>query len=358
MPDETPNHSTPSTPTSTQEANFPASSDAEIANLLSYEAPPTVPSGVKKEETPAQNPSASTPASVEQKPTEVKSSEDESPLDRIAKRQPRKFDGLDEKEQKLFSQMSNEAYNDIYPKWIKMKELGDLDKLSSEREQSKKQLEELSKSRFYDHPEAYTLAQDYREISTIASTINQHVQFYEHQLGLAEEGKPIRMITRDAKGNFVAGPEQPVTPQLKAQLQSTLTRLAIDSRDAAAELEKIKSSYTNSFKDYEKGLDATFTNLFGKHADKLKDNAEKQLKTFPPHLQHRKEGQLLAYAMAAMRHVLDFKQQEAQAAHVNKLQKEVSSSAGPTSDSITQPAGVRPSTNVDSEYKQFMHKYA
>lgn len=349
MSDE--NTNTPSTPTSTSEAAFESATDAEISNLLSYDVPKMAASTPeKKEETSTQ-----TPPTV---PTQPKEEDNLSPLDKVAQRQPRKFDGLDEREQKLFKAMSNEAYETLYPKYLKMKELGDLDALSKEREASKKQIEELSKSRFYDHPEAFTLAQDYREISGIATTIQQHQQFYEHQLGLAEEGKPIRMIVRDDKGKFVAGPEQPVTPQLKAHIQSTLTRLAIDARDAAGELDKIKSTYTNSFKDYEKGLDGVFQNLFGKHTDKLKEVAEKNLKTFPAHLQTRKEGQILAYAMAAMKHIIDYKNAEAKAAGVDKLKKEIASSAGPTSDSITQPNGAKPTVNTEAEYKQFLSKFA
>lgn len=355
MPDET----APSMPTSTTEANFNPATDTEIANLLSYEATaPKTPSNPTPTPASNQTPTSTQPEQKTEAPVEQKTeNENESPLDKIARTKTvRDLTDIPPEHQKLFRAMSNEAFEYFMPLYKKLQGF-DIDKVKAEQEQYRTQVEELSKSRFYDHPDAYTLSEDYQSLSNVMNTINQHQHFYEQQLAAAEEGKPVSFIQRNEKGVFVVGPPQQVTPQVKAQLQQQLIRLATDAQRGEVELGQLRKSYVESYKGYEKSLSGIFDQLFGKHKDTLKTVAEKQLQTFPPHLRNRQEGQLLAYAMAAMQHVLAFKKVEQTKAAGEKIGREVAAAAGPTSDKLTTSSGVV-ADSTDAGYKQFLAKFA
>jgi len=356
MPDET-------APTSTQEANFNPATDTEIANLLSYEPPPSKPasnptqtSTSASNQTPASNQTIQPPAKQEEKVEQTIEQENESPLDKIARAKTvRDLSDIPPEHQKLFRAMSNEAFDYFKPLYMKLQGL-DIDKVKEEQEQYKKQVDELSKSRFYDHPDAYTLSEDYQALNNAMSVINQHQTFYERQLAAAEEGKPVSFIERDSKGTFIVGQPVQVTPQVKAQLQQQLIRLATDAQRGEIELGQLRKSYAESYKGYENSLSGIFNQLFGKHKDTLKSAAEKQIQSFPPHLRNRQEGQLLAYAMAAMQHVLAFKKAEQTKAAGEKIGREVSSTAGPTADKLNTSSGVIADSS-DAGYKQFLTKF-
>lgn len=341
MPNETPS----------VESTLPAASDADIAALLSYDAPAPAKTETT---TPAPTSPPPNPTRLADPAPDAKPSEEDalSVVDKaLTTKKPRDYDGFDEREKGLLSKMANESYEFFAPLLRKVKGLGDLDKISQERELTSKQIAELQKARYYDHPEAYTLAEDYKEVANIRDVISQHLNFYADQLTKAESNQPVQFITKDPQGKFVLTEAIAPTPQLKTEITRRLQKLHTDSAEVERELGSLSQKYKQSFAENEKTVRTVIDQLFGKHREILKPAAEKELARFPTHLRHRPEYEGIAYALAAMKHIITSKRAEDQTAQAAALNKNVAKVAGLTSDKIATGAVGKPGVYDDKEYQ-------
>lgn len=117
---------------------------------------------------------------------------------------PRKFDGVEDSDIPLFRQMSNAAYEKMYPLYLSHKE--------SEKKLAEKDAE-LTKVRstsvsdlppsYYSHPNAYVLNPKYQKAAYDASMADKIVDHWTEQLVNIRNGKPWVDLDIGKEGNFI-----------------------------------------------------------------------------------------------------------------------------------------------------------
>ena len=173
----------------------------------------------------------------------------------------RVFDGLSEEEIPLFKQMSQQAYDHLYPKYL----------ASREQEARIKELEEKANAadsrRWYEEPDAYTLHPEYRELQDHSNNLEIEERFWTEQLANIEDGKPFYTLERergpDGKYVYKYGQEQQPSATAKATIISNLAALTQHKISASGKLKELQTAFAGKHKSFNDSLSKINKTVFG-----------------------------------------------------------------------------------------------
>ena len=173
----------------------------------------------------------------------------------------RVFDGLGEEEIPLFKQMSQQAYDYLYPKYL----------ASREQEARIKELEEKANAadsrRWYEEPDAYTLHPEYRELQDHSNNLGIEERFWTEQLANIEENKPFYTLERergpDGKYVYKYGSEQQPSATAKATIISNLAALTQHKISASGKLKSLQADFAGKHKSFNDSLGKINKTVFG-----------------------------------------------------------------------------------------------
>ncbi len=159
------------------------------------------------------------------------------PADRI-------FDGLAEDEKPLFKQMSNDAYNKLYPEILGLR----------------KQSQNASA---YNNPESYKLTPQYSEALSNYSQLDTYVKHLESQL-LRPDNKLIPLTT-DVNNNVVAGAEIEVSEADRAVVRQNILQLQQEQNQHLIEVEGLQKTFQDQHSNRKDQI-TSLLSKFGSHA--------------------------------------------------------------------------------------------
>jgi hypothetical protein len=181
----------------------------------------------------------------------------------------RKFEGLTEDEVSIFKNMSQEAYEKLYPMYLDSKKSAD----------RIKELEETSKSlenrRWYEEENAYQLHPDFKSAQKLSDNLDTEEEFWQNQLTAVEKGEKWYKLSTNDKGEYLYGEIQEPSPEAKSQIINNLTKVAQYKTHAASKIEDIKSTFSDRYKKFNQGLTEVDKEIFGN----LKFDSDPAIKT-------------------------------------------------------------------------------
>ena len=266
----------------------------------------------------------------------------------------RDYSGLDPDEVRLFKAMSNEAYAKLLPIYKASKNppqpSEDLMKLQEELEQARK-------SRWYDHEQAYTLSPEYSAAKANLDDLSFEERYWEQQLALAEEGKPVQLLTKkNPDGTYTAGEEQEPSPQIKAQLIAALTRASQYKHTVMEKVNSLQESYSSNWKSLQAGLEKVDKDAFGsldmQHPG-VKSEYSNWINRFPVEARNNLQTQMLAKSMVVIQGLIQQLNQKNVTGAVKSATTNTAKAAGPGSSNRISPSA--PSTqDEDARWKQLL----
>jgi hypothetical protein len=132
---------------------------------------------------------------------------------------PRVFDGLEESEKSYFERMSNDAYDYLYPRHIKAKQL------QADHDKYKAELDKASKATLaLDHENGWQLDPTVNTLYKQASQASQLADFYKQQLINVKSNQPYKTIIPDGKGGFTLSGDLQPSPQAEVELLSNINQ--------------------------------------------------------------------------------------------------------------------------------------
>jgi hypothetical protein len=283
----------------------------------------------------------------------------QQPQQNLAQQQPEKFqrsyEGLNQQEAKIFSDMSTSAYKQLYPIYLESKQW------KAKEEAFQKQLAEAQQTTSYDQEGAWQLSPDYKNLSQSAARLNFETQFCQAQLENLESGQDIVWITSyDQNGN----PQytQPFKPTSKdrAMILGTLAKANQMSMDANNKLQQFEGSYKEKHTGYIQGLQSVRSQLFqGIDLQKLETAAKSKLEQFPSHVRSKPEVKLLAESMVIFDGMQRMIQDLQSQLGGRQVQQRTATNAGPSGQTI-QTGGKTTETVGDfiSRVKKMKEQHA
>jgi len=145
-----------------------------------------------------------------------------SPTTEPLKPDQRNFEGLAEEEKVLFKQMSNDAYNKLYPEILQLRQ-------------------QAQNATVYNNPESYKLTPEYNQAVDEFSRLDTYTQHLEGQL-MRPDNRFVP-INQDANGNPVAGAEVEITEQDRMQVRQTIEQLKNQQNQYLTSVDNIKSQF-------------------------------------------------------------------------------------------------------------------
>lgn len=248
----------------------------------------------------------------------------------------RKFDGLEEHEKQMFDRMSTEAYNYLYPKYLKQKET---EQKLAELQTQNSQLKEVS---FYDQDGAWRITPEYSTYEKAVNQLNGETAFWTEQLANIEAGnKCTALIGYDDKGNPQFMHDLEPTPQIRAQFSAALNKSLVLANDYQNKLAQYENGFKEKHTSYLGQLKEVRNKIFaGADLTKLEKAAQEKLKIFPQFTHQRPEVKMLAESLVVVDGLLSIIKQLKNTNATNGVKHATAISAGPTSDRITAGGGT------------------
>lgn len=199
-----------------------------------------------------------TPQATQTPPSPQKRTLQEIQAHRSAQAKARVFDGLEEDEVPIFKEMSQRAYEKLYPAYLAQKQS------EAKIAELSKAAEEAGNRRWYEEDGAYQLHPEYKEISQYVENLETEEAFWQEQLAKVEAGQKFNLLVRDPKTNqYIVGDIQEPGPQGKALIISNISKLAQFKSNAAAERDRLQNTFASRYKSYNEGLKTVDKEMFG-----------------------------------------------------------------------------------------------
>lgn len=212
-------------------------------------------------------------------------------------RKPRDYTGLDEKERKIFANMSREAYEDLYPKYLEYKDLAPhKDKIPKITELEKARDEALAQ-RWFDHPNAFQLDERY---SKAQDQINQVSGIYDHfarQLDAVNAGAKEVVMLDIVNGKFVQV-KQPVDASTQRRLIEEMSAAKSEQTKLEASLAEVKNDHNRVYGSHRQNVEKLTDQLVGKYKSILEKPANEELAKFPAYFRKDPVAPLVANLIA------------------------------------------------------------
>jgi hypothetical protein len=214
----------------------------------------------------------------------------------------------DDEEKEIFSNMSNKAYDKLYPEWQKIKKgeyvsKAEIEKLKREMDEAKNRA--VQSVRWDDHPKAYQLSDEYEDIADSQALYRDIMEHYQHSLARVEANQPFFRIIPDKEKKYVIDQKQqiPPGPEAKAYIIAQLQQFGGLQAQADAKLEQLKQSSSQQFGQVKEAMERADKEIFGPVAANPHFEAawKKELEIFPPALRNTLQYQLLAKASVVIR---------------------------------------------------------
>lgn len=203
-------------------------------------------------------PDRQAPQATQTPPSPQKRTLQEIQAHRSAQAKARVFDGLEEDEVPIFKEMSQRAYEKLYPAYLAQKQS------EAKIAELSKAAEEAGNRRWYEEDGAYQLHPEYKEISQYVENLETEEAFWQEQLAKAEAGQKFNLLVRDPKTNqYIVGDIQEPGPQGKALIISNISKLAQFKSNAAAERDRLQNTFASRYKSYNEGLKTVDKEMFG-----------------------------------------------------------------------------------------------
>ena len=203
-------------------------------------------------------PDRQAPQATQTPPSPQKRTLQEIQAHRSAQAKARVFDGLEEDEVPIFKEMSQRAYEKLYPAYLAQKQS------EAKIAELSKAAEEAGNRRWYEEDGAYQLHPEYKEISQYVENLETEEAFWQEQLAKAEAGQKFNLLVRDPKTNqYIVGDVQEPDPQGKALIISNISKLAQFKSNAASERDRLQNTFASRYKSYNEGLKTVDKEMFG-----------------------------------------------------------------------------------------------
>lgn len=257
----------------------------------------------------------------------------------------------DEEEKRYFRDMSNEAYNKLYPIWSQHKNGEFVPK--SEHEKRLKEAEErasqVKSERWYDHPKAYLLSEDYGQAQHNAAIYRDIVDHYRTALANVTNGRGFYRIVPDANEKFIIDTRQeiPASPQAHAFITAELSRFYHEQMNADQQLKQFETGFGQRFNPIKQALDKVESTTFERYekAPGFERAWKGELSMFPRELQGLPEYRLLAKASVILK-ALELKRgNNKQLAAQNATRPDTSQGGGAVSDAAAALAKLNEMTD-------------
>ena len=275
---------------------------------------------------------------------------DEAPVVPAPVKLARKFDGLEEPEVKMFKNMSNEAYNYLYPLLLEHK------KLKPSYEDTQKKLEEARAVHFFEQEGAWKLTPQYSELSQHAQRLSAETAHWKQQLIAAEAGEQVRMLYQDPETNKIyLGDPEDVTPAHKSEIISALQRASTLQAKYSSDLASFEQGFKQKHTGYISRLKDLRAQVFqGADMEKLTKAAKTKLSMFPDYMQGRLETQLLAESLVLIDGLTSMIRNLQSGKRTTDIKAKTATNSGPTAQSAQSGAAGtgKKVSNIIDEWKQ------
>lgn len=270
-------------------------------------------------------------------------------------RKPRDYTGLDDREKKIFANMSREAYDDLYPKYLEYKDLAPhkdkipkITELENERDEARAQ-------RWYDHPNAFQLDDRYAKAQ---GEIQQVAGIYDHfakQLDAVNAGAK-EVVMLDVQNGRLVQVKQPVDASTQRRLIEEMNAARNEQTKLEASLSEVKNDHNRIYGSHRQNVEKLTDQLVGKYKTILEKPAAEELAKFPAYFRKEPVAPLVANLIALV--TLTGKALEKQLAQ--KPARDANAAAAqlapPSRDATPAPVtGVKPKYSA-TEFKQLQEQ--
>lgn len=244
-------------------------------------------------------PSGHAPQAAQNAPPPQKRTLQEIQAHRSAQAKARVFDGLEGDEVSIFKEMSQRAYEKLYPAYLAQKQA------ENKIAELTKAAEEAGQRRWYEEDGAYQLHPEYKAVSQYVEDLETEEAFWQEQLARAEAGQKFNLLERDrATGQYVRGEVQDPSPQGKAVIIANIAKLGQFKANATAEREQLQATFANRYKSFNKGMEAVDKEMFGgldlAKNDPVRKDYEAALAKMPTEFRGQLVYQMLAKSAAVI----------------------------------------------------------
>lgn len=183
----------------------------------------------------------------------------------------RDYSGFNANQIKVLKRLDNGRFTAVSQEWRA------LQSAASKSIELAQQLEEQRKiaegkgipDSWYQHPEAYTLTPEFRQVSTQYSQYDQMERHYTDQIAAIQDGKPWVAVTGvDANGNLQFSQPQQATPQAFALVNQALMQATTYKSQLQGKVEQLASNFQTTHKQAEAQLNTEVQKFIDKvHPD-------------------------------------------------------------------------------------------
>lgn len=246
----------------------------------------------------------------------------------------RDYSGLDEVEIAWFKRMGNEAYANLYPRYLESKKHKEtIDRLNKELEASRG-------AHFFEQDGAWTLMPEYRQIEQSVNRLNAEASHWQEQLRLIEEGQEWTPLVLDPQGNVVLGAPQPASTAAKAEIMGALNKAYSYAANAQNQLQAFQGQFKEKHSNFVKSLNGLREQIFkGADLTKLEKAAAPKLEMFPAHMRTRPEVRALAEALVLIEGLTAMVNTSRANKASMQIKSNIASAAGPNGSRVAQGSG-------------------
>lgn len=171
----------------------------------------------------------------------------------------RDYSGFNAKQVKLLKRLDPGRFEAISSEWRALNAAaGKAVELATQLEEQKKIAagKGIPQS-WYEHPEAYTLTPEFKQISAQYGQYSTLEEHYTQQIAAIQDGKPWVAITGfDQQGNPIYSQEQQATPQAFANVQRALMQATQVKGQLGAKVENLSQAFQQNHKQAEAAINS------------------------------------------------------------------------------------------------------
>lgn len=184
----------------------------------------------------------------------------------------RDYTGFNANQVKILKKLDNSRFQAISTEWRALQSAaGKAVNLAQELEQQKKIAAGNGiPSSWYDHPEAYTLAPEFRQISQQYNQFAALEDHWQQQLAAVHDGKEWMGVTgiNPQTGELVYTPPQPASPAAIAYLTKALNQAITGRTNLEARSQVLQQTFQQTHKQAAEGIKKEVDDIFSKiHPD-------------------------------------------------------------------------------------------
>jgi hypothetical protein len=191
------------------------------------------------------------------KTSEEKSSAEEESL-KLHGNTKRDYSGLNQKQIKILKKLDNSRFQAVSTEWraLQSAAMKSVELVQQLEEQKKIAAGKGIPQTWYEHPEAYTLTPEFRQLSNQYSQYDTVEQHYSAQIAAIQDGKPWTAITgfNPQTGEPIYSAPQEPNPQAFANVNRALMQATQAKGQLQGKVDSLQSSFVNNHKQAEQQI--------------------------------------------------------------------------------------------------------